>query len=113
MTLVNMRINGVRSVAVSCHLCHHQAVLSADPWPDHVPVPLARCGESMGPYEGDSLVIGRKSWPSSTTRSGKRIGYYRGRKPSSKLIDSTLLMDEIFCSCQTPPLGTKHLMKRG
>jgi hypothetical protein len=39
MTLGNMRANGVRSLAVSCHLCHHQAVLSADRWPDDMPVP--------------------------------------------------------------------------
>jgi hypothetical protein len=38
MTLANMRGNGVRSLAVSCHLCHHDAVLSADPWPDDMPV---------------------------------------------------------------------------
>jgi hypothetical protein len=39
MTLGNMRANGVRSLTVSCWQCHHRAVLSADPWPDHVPVP--------------------------------------------------------------------------
>ena len=39
MTLGNMRSLGVRSLAVSCELCHHAAVLSAEPWPDHVPVP--------------------------------------------------------------------------
>jgi hypothetical protein len=39
MTLGNMRANGVRWLAVSCHLCHHQAVLSADPWADDMPVP--------------------------------------------------------------------------
>jgi hypothetical protein len=51
MTLGNMRANGVRSLAVSCHLCHHRAILSADTWPDHVPVPAfgprmmcTRCG---------------------------------------------------------------------
>jgi hypothetical protein len=51
MTLGNMRANGVRSRAVSCRLCHHEAVLSADPWPDDVPVPVfgprmvcTRCG---------------------------------------------------------------------
>jgi hypothetical protein len=38
-TLGNMRANGVRSLAVSCSLCYHRAILSADPWPDHVPVP--------------------------------------------------------------------------
>jgi hypothetical protein len=51
MTLVNMRANGVRSIAVSCWQCHHDAVLSADRWPDHMAVPTfgprmvwTRCG---------------------------------------------------------------------
>ena len=51
MTLGNMRANGVRSLDVCCWLCHHRAILSADPWPDHVPVPsfgprmvCTRCG---------------------------------------------------------------------
>jgi hypothetical protein len=51
MTLGNMRSNGVRSLDVSCWQCHHQAIVSADPWPDHVPVPsfgprmvCTRCG---------------------------------------------------------------------
>ena len=35
MTLGNMRANGVRSLAVSCWTCHHQAVLSAVPQPDN------------------------------------------------------------------------------
>ena len=39
MTLGNMRHHGVRSLAVSCHLCHHAAVLSVDPWSDAVTVP--------------------------------------------------------------------------
>jgi hypothetical protein len=39
MTLGNMRELGVRSLDVSCWNCHHQAVLSADRWPDDVPVP--------------------------------------------------------------------------
>jgi hypothetical protein len=38
MTLGNMRANGVRSLDVCCWQCHHRAFLSADPWPDHVPV---------------------------------------------------------------------------
>jgi hypothetical protein len=33
MTLGNMRANGVRSLAVSCRQCHHEAVVSADRWP--------------------------------------------------------------------------------
>jgi hypothetical protein len=51
MTLGNMRANGVRSLDVSCWQCHHRAILSADPWLDHVPVPTfgprmvcTRCG---------------------------------------------------------------------
>jgi hypothetical protein len=39
MTLGNMRENGVRSLDVSCWNCHHRALLSADPWPDTMPVP--------------------------------------------------------------------------
>jgi hypothetical protein len=51
MTLGNMRGLGVRSLAVSGWNCHHQAVLSADRWPDDVAVPAfgprmvcTRCG---------------------------------------------------------------------
>jgi hypothetical protein len=39
MTLGNMRANGVRSLDVSCWLFHHPAILSAEQWPDSVPVP--------------------------------------------------------------------------
>jgi hypothetical protein len=51
MTLGIKRANGVRSLGVSCWQCHHRAILSADPWPGHVPVPsfgprmvCTRCG---------------------------------------------------------------------
>jgi hypothetical protein len=50
-TLGNMRKLGVRSLDVSCWNCHHQAVPSADRWPDDVAVPTfgprmicTRCG---------------------------------------------------------------------
>lgn len=39
MTLGNMRENGVRSLAVYCIRCHHQAVLDVDSYDDDVPVP--------------------------------------------------------------------------
>ena len=39
MTLRNMRATGVYSLAVSCHLCHHEAIFRAAPWPNDVPVP--------------------------------------------------------------------------
>jgi hypothetical protein len=35
-----MRNNGVHSLAVSCHLCHHEAIISAAAWSDDVPVPV-------------------------------------------------------------------------
>jgi hypothetical protein len=67
MRLGNMRANGVHSLAVSCHLCHHEAVISAAPWPDDVPVPVfgprmvcTRCG-----------IVGagaRPSWREQTAR---------------------------------------------
>jgi hypothetical protein len=39
MTLGTMRELGVRSLDVSCWLCHHRPVLSADRWPDDAAVP--------------------------------------------------------------------------
>ena len=36
MTPGNMRELGVRSLAVTCELCHHEAVLLADRWGDAV-----------------------------------------------------------------------------
>ena len=39
MTLANMRANGVRSLAIRCDLCHHEAVLNVDRFNDDVPVP--------------------------------------------------------------------------
>jgi hypothetical protein len=48
MTLGNMRANGVRSLAVSCHKRHHRAIMSADQWQDNVPVPAF--GLRMGVY---------------------------------------------------------------
>ena len=39
MTLGNMRQHGVRSLVIACSLCRHEAVISAEPWPDSVPVP--------------------------------------------------------------------------
>ena len=42
MTLGNMRALGVRSLAVTCELCHHEAVLSAERWGDGVLVQAFR-----------------------------------------------------------------------
>jgi hypothetical protein len=39
MTPANMRENGVRSLSVTCELCHHEAVINVDAFDDTVPVP--------------------------------------------------------------------------
>jgi hypothetical protein len=51
MTLGNMRSLGVRSLAVTCELCHRAAVVDIEALPDDVPVPVfgprmvcTRCG---------------------------------------------------------------------
>jgi hypothetical protein len=51
MTMRNMRDNGVRSLSVTCSLCHHTAVLNVDRFAETVPVPssgprmvCSRCG---------------------------------------------------------------------
>ena len=56
MKLGNMRSLGVRSLAVTCELCHHEAVLPADRWPDAVFVcprrvsdPVHKLKQTVGP----------------------------------------------------------------
>jgi hypothetical protein len=46
MDLANMRSLGVRSVAVTCDLCHHAAVMNVDRFGDTVPVPAFRFAHS-------------------------------------------------------------------
>jgi hypothetical protein len=39
MTLGNMRENGVRSLSVTCELCHYEAVMKVDAFDNAIPVP--------------------------------------------------------------------------
>jgi hypothetical protein len=39
MTLANMRENGVRSLSVTCDLCHHKALMNVDTFDGATPVP--------------------------------------------------------------------------
>jgi hypothetical protein len=39
MTLANMRANGVRSLSVTCELCHHAALMNVDGFGDAISVP--------------------------------------------------------------------------
>jgi hypothetical protein len=61
MTLANMRALGVRSLAVTCELCHHEAVLAADAWGDAVPVrdfrPRKACTRCGSPLTGDIFMV--------------------------------------------------------
>jgi hypothetical protein len=59
MTLANMRAQGVRSLSVTCELCHHETVMNVDAFADTVPVPAfrsrmvcTRCG-----------IVGADVWP--------------------------------------------------
>ena len=68
MTLGNMRANGVRSLSVTCEICHHEAVLPVDQWSDVVTVPAfeprtvyTRCG-----------IVGADARPNE--REMKRVG---------------------------------------
>ena len=39
MMLAYMRAQGVRSLSVTCELCHHEAVINVDAYAEAVPVP--------------------------------------------------------------------------
>jgi hypothetical protein len=58
--LADMRENGMRSLAVSCWNCHHEAVLSAERWPDDVPVPSF--GPRVPPAAELSAADARPNW---------------------------------------------------
>jgi hypothetical protein len=51
MTLANMRKNGVRSLKVTCNICHHSALINVDDFAESLAVPAfgprmvcSRCG---------------------------------------------------------------------
>jgi hypothetical protein len=50
MTLGNLRANGVRSLAVQCHKCNDETVITVDRWPGRVvlemPAELAASGRN-------------------------------------------------------------------
>jgi hypothetical protein len=84
MTLGNMRANGVRSLDVSCWNCHHRAIMSADPWPDDVPVRTfgprmvcTRCG-----------IIGADARPNWKE---KALAWPEGTKPADSVTGSPFL----------------------
>jgi hypothetical protein len=55
MTLVNMRENGVRSLSVTCELCHHEVLMNVDAFDDAVLVPALE----IAARKSDRLTKGR------------------------------------------------------
>ena len=68
MTHGNIRAQSVRSISVSCWLCHHGAVLPVDRWPDATLVP------SFGPRMicTGCGIVGADARPNWTERPGAR-----------------------------------------
>jgi hypothetical protein len=73
MTLGNMRSLGVRSLAVTCELCHHEAVLLVERWADAVLVrsfrPKMAC-TACGIVGADA----RPNWQEMRASGNWRIG---------------------------------------
>jgi hypothetical protein len=93
MTLGNMRQNGVRSLAVSCFCCRHEAVVSADQWPDHVPVPTfgrrmvrTRCGAAAEHRRGQE----------GTGRDAERAAYARQLVQYLQVIPEPARRDRLY-----------------
>jgi hypothetical protein len=64
---------GVRSLAVACELCHHQAVVGAATWPDDVSVPAfgpRMVCASCGTVGADALP----NWREQAERPGLHLG---------------------------------------
>jgi hypothetical protein len=85
MTLGNMRSLGVRSLAVTGELCHHEAVLLAERWPDAVLVRSFRprmvctvCG-----------IVGadvRSNWREMKASGGRAHSALKRPNPSSAIM---------------------------
>jgi hypothetical protein len=78
MTLRNMRENGVRSISVNCHLCHHGALLNVDHHADAVPAPSFR---SRMVRTGCGIVGGadvRPAWLERPARDSITGSQWRG-----------------------------------
>jgi hypothetical protein len=83
----------VRSLAVSCLICHHKAVLAVDKWPDHAPVP------SFGPRMvcAGCRIIGADARPNWSERPVRPTvtGALMARRPAAEMIADPL---SLLCS---------------
>jgi hypothetical protein len=94
MTLANMRAQGVRSLSVTCELCHHEAVMNVDAFGDAIPVP------TFGPRMVCTVcgIVGadaRPNWQERPTQESLTGVQWRGR-PSrqSRACDTASRNDE-------------------
>ena len=75
MTLANMRENGVRSLSVTCEVCHHEALLNVDKFDAAIPV------SAFGPRmvcTGCGIVgaYARPNWKERTERESLTGGQW-------------------------------------
>ena len=106
MTLGNMRDLGVRSLAVTCDLCQHAAVLPADRWPNAVLVRAfrprmvcTRCG-----------IVGADARPKLAGNEGERelASLARSLKPSGPRLPTAMFFRRtvLLFSCRSTIIGT-------
>jgi hypothetical protein len=96
MTLGNTRELGARMLFVSCWQCHHQAVLSADRWPDDVVVPTF--GADARPnWKGTAAGEADAAFRTMSAAPRKRTGAFRRLGPIAGAVALTGLHDR-FCS---------------
>jgi len=74
MTLANKRHNGMRSLAVRCELCHHEAVINVDGYDESIAVlsfgPRTLC--SCCGIIGTDVRPNRSERPQSESLTGKQ-----------------------------------------
>jgi hypothetical protein len=76
MTLANMRANGVRSLSVTCEVCHHEALMNVDAFDDAIPV--AAFGPRM--VCTSCAIVGayaRPNWKERSQRESLTGGHWR------------------------------------
>lgn len=76
--LGNMRELGVRSLAVTCELCHHEAVLSAERWGDGALVRAFRPRMVCTQWESSGRTPGQTGGKCARKGVGKKRGPTRG-----------------------------------
>jgi hypothetical protein len=98
MTLAYMRENGVRSLSVTCELCHHEALMNVDAFDDAIADRRLRPAHGLHRLR----IVGADARPNWGKRSGREslTGNLDERK--SAALSST------SGSCQKPSFAYPH-----